>query len=106
MVDGLCDCQVVNLSANDITKGGVKRVSAILSVLKGCEVNLEDNDDDASEDSEQSGSDEEPAGAAAAKRVPVAAAEDVVFDIRGPRGALTGEQASALSAAVLRWGCL
>lgn len=42
--------QVVNLSANDLTKAGVKRVQGILSVLKGCEVDLSDNGDDSDSD--------------------------------------------------------
>ena len=44
--------QSINLSANDITKEGVKRVKAILRVLAGCEVNLEDNDESSEEDSD------------------------------------------------------
>lgn len=98
--------QVVNLSANDLTKAGVKRVQGILSVLKGCEVDLSDNGDDSDSDgSDGSGEEEEGVAAAAGgSGGGDVEAEPKVFDIRADRGALTAARATELAAPILRCG--
>jgi hypothetical protein len=99
----------VNLSENDVSSRVMKRVQESLSDVagSGCEVTLQSDTESAvSEESGESSDDEEKLLDAVSESMASLAVEKhreaKVLDVRGPRGALTGEAAIELVKPIMR----
>ena len=115
---------MLDLSANDISKAGCQRIRQIMGEVGSGSVTVRLHDNEDSDEEEEDGdggsssgdggdgSDAESdisgmSGRLGVEDGDVAAAAAVavpkVLDVRGPRGALTGDKAAELCAAILRY---